>query len=210
MNWVDEDAPLTLPWDRQPGEPARAFQQFVLYRDMGPTRSPSRVASSLSLTRQAVQQKATAWAWVNRCAAWDRHLDRLRLRANEAKLIELAELEVEAGMASLDLGREAIEAMARRLALWTQELDKVTRGEMPLSDLPPCPIRIRDALLLMTHGSELASKGLGLDEKQTAPPSPPRDDTFDSLFTDPKVQEAADAFTQAAAEARDRELRGGS
>lgn len=63
------------PWDRQPGESAKRWGQFTVYRDLGRTRTLKRAAERLNLTHRTAQQYAFAYRWVARCEAFDRHLD---------------------------------------------------------------------------------------------------------------------------------------
>lgn len=75
------------PWDQLPDESQAAFNAFRIYRDLGDTRSLSRVATELiergrrSGKARTVRTNLSVWSvrhrWVERVQAWDRHLDRL-------------------------------------------------------------------------------------------------------------------------------------
>jgi hypothetical protein len=84
------------PWEQQPGESSRAFGAFCAYRDLGPRRSLRAAAeayyrrSSAAVLRQCTTWSA-AFAWVERAAAWDRHLDAEARRAQEEARREMAE-----------------------------------------------------------------------------------------------------------------------
>lgn len=62
-------------WDRQPGESAKRWGQFTVYRDLGRTRTLKRVAERLNITHRSAQQYAWAFRWSARCEAFDRHMD---------------------------------------------------------------------------------------------------------------------------------------
>jgi uncharacterized ParB-like nuclease family protein len=62
-------------WDRQPGESAKRWGQFAVFRDLGRTRTLKRAAERLNLTHRTAQQYAYAFRWVSRCEAFDRQMD---------------------------------------------------------------------------------------------------------------------------------------
>ncbi|MGC0418394.1 hypothetical protein [Embleya sp. AB8] len=75
-------APITLaptldPWERQPGESARKYGQFVTYRDLGRARTLAKTAQKLTLVYGHVKNVAAEFRWRERVEAYDRHLDRL-------------------------------------------------------------------------------------------------------------------------------------
>jgi hypothetical protein len=84
----------SAPWERQPGEPEKAFAAFAAYRDLGPKRSLDAVGRQLYGGTQTgrkrdatgrLQEWSRTWQWVERAAAWDGELDRLaRLEQVEA------------------------------------------------------------------------------------------------------------------------------
>lgn len=63
------------PWDRQPGESAKRWSQFTIYRDLGRIRTLKRAAERLEITHRSAQQYAYAFRWVARAEAFDRHMD---------------------------------------------------------------------------------------------------------------------------------------
>lgn len=69
--------PEILPWDRQHSEPEKAYGYFVLYRDLGRTRTVAKVATEVNKSRDYLHKLATVWKWVQRAQAWDREEDRL-------------------------------------------------------------------------------------------------------------------------------------
>ena len=88
--------PSPAPWEQQPGESARAFGAFCVYRDLGPRRTLRAAAASFyrrtaaALKRQ-LEKWSSAFRWVERAAAWDRHLDAEARQAQETARREMAE-----------------------------------------------------------------------------------------------------------------------
>jgi hypothetical protein len=126
-------APLDLhladvdPWERLPGETARAFAAFVLYRDAGPTRSLVG-AYRTSAGRPEVVGKALPgywreWAranqWQERAAAWDREQDRLARRRQVDAVRQMNERQAGAGVT---LQARSLAVLARLLPT-QKELD---------------------------------------------------------------------------------------
>lgn len=65
------------PWDRQPKETTPAWEAFVAYRDMGATRSVTKVARTLDKSRTLIGRWSSSNSWPIRAAAWDSEEDRL-------------------------------------------------------------------------------------------------------------------------------------
>ncbi|MEV6401162.1 hypothetical protein AB0M39_41385 [Streptomyces sp. NPDC051907] len=62
-------------WDRQPGESAKRWGQFCVFRDLGRTRTLKRVAERLNITHRTAQQYSHTFRWGVRAEAFDRHMD---------------------------------------------------------------------------------------------------------------------------------------
>lgn len=63
-------------WERQDGEPTKAFDYFATYRDLGPARSMTIAANALSKHTATLQAMSITWGWVERTQAWDDEADR--------------------------------------------------------------------------------------------------------------------------------------
>lgn len=63
MTTSDEPA----PWERLPGETARAYASFRTFRDLGPTRGLDR----LDVSHQTAKNWSSRWDWHRRAEAWD-------------------------------------------------------------------------------------------------------------------------------------------
>jgi hypothetical protein len=128
------------PWERLTDESTKAFEAFVIYRDMGPDRSLARVAQELGKSKTLIERWSTRDAWVRRVQLWDEEQDRLhrqylvahrretdrrQLRianAMQAKLVER--------LGTLDVARMS----PRDLGYWLEVTAKVQRDALGLAD----------------------------------------------------------------------------
>ncbi len=115
------------PWERQPGEPARAFAAFAVYRDCGGRRSLAEACRRFygdggsTAKVRCLERWSATWRWVERAGAWDAELDRQSRR----KLVE------------------AVEAMHQRHAqeaveFQTKALDRLRK--LSVDDLTPAQV----------------------------------------------------------------------
>jgi hypothetical protein len=64
-------------WERQPGETAKAYDQFCTYRDLGRGRTLAKVAEILARNTSWIRTVAAQRDWVRRASAWDREQDQV-------------------------------------------------------------------------------------------------------------------------------------
>ena len=69
------------PWERQKGESAQAFEAFSLYLEMGADRSLRAVAQECTKNISLIRRWSSTHHWVERCRAWDNHLQHEAKRA---------------------------------------------------------------------------------------------------------------------------------
>jgi hypothetical protein len=81
------------PWDRQPGEPQRAYAAFSAYRAMpAHKRSLRELATQLSYKDDTgIARWSREWLWQFRCEQWDAHQERERSQKLEALRLEAIE-----------------------------------------------------------------------------------------------------------------------
>lgn len=72
------------PWDRQPYESRthRAWEYFSYYRDLGKERTLKKVSANYGVSFQLVSKMSADHDWVERCSAYDAHVDKLTLERN--------------------------------------------------------------------------------------------------------------------------------
>ena len=68
--------PDIAPWEQQPGESAKAFEAFAIYRDMSADRSVRKVTQRLNKSLTLIGKWSSRYNWPERARAYDRDLDR--------------------------------------------------------------------------------------------------------------------------------------
>lgn len=96
------------PWERQKGESAQAFEAFSLYLEMGAERNIRAVAQELHKSYTIIARWSRTNNWVERCRAWDNHLQR------EAKKAAVAEIR-KMNQRHIDMARALQGAVAKAL-----------------------------------------------------------------------------------------------
>ena len=79
------------PWDKRDDETARNYEAFCVYRDLGPGRTLSVCATKIS-SYSYIKKWSTRFDWVDRCAAWDAHLQKIRDEEKEEAVREAEQL----------------------------------------------------------------------------------------------------------------------
>lgn len=81
-------------WNRQPGEAARQYERFIVFRDAGPARTLTETAQRVGLSYPRLREIAKRDRWVQRAEAWDAQQQRvhdaevsIRLRQQRENLI---------------------------------------------------------------------------------------------------------------------------
>jgi hypothetical protein len=108
--------PSAAPWEQQPGESARAFGAFCVYRNLGPRRSlRASAAAFYGQTTAARERQVDKWSrafrWVERAGAWDRHLDAQARQAQEETRREMTERHVKEARALQGKALERLRAL---------------------------------------------------------------------------------------------------
>lgn len=99
------------PWERQKGEGAKAFQAFVVFRDIDPEeRSVRAVAKKLGKGKWLLQRWCARWHWRERAAEYDNYLDKLKRRKLEKEVESMRERQLGQARALQARGLEILKA----------------------------------------------------------------------------------------------------
>lgn len=130
------DGPI---WERLPGESAKAFEAFRLYRDLPPSeRSVREVARRLNKNLTTIAQWSSKYRWVERAQAWDDEVDR---RAREAHLRAVKEMRERHARYAVALQMKALDRLKQmdpdeleplevlKFIVEAAKLERLARGE---------------------------------------------------------------------------------
>jgi len=144
------DTTLPAPWERQPGESARAYAAFCAYRDLPPReRSILRAAELLGYVRAPRGQRrpnvpgrivawSQRWRWAERALAWDEEQDRLARAAETEAIKAMRDRHAREAMALQQKALERLRAMdpselspsdVLRYFVEAAKLERLARGE---------------------------------------------------------------------------------
>lgn len=98
-------------WERQPGETARAFEAFTVYRDMGADRSLRKAAQKLGKNSTTISEWSVKYEWVSRCAAWDAEQDRIARNEMMADMAKTRKRQREQARRMQEKGLELLESI---------------------------------------------------------------------------------------------------
>ena len=95
-------------WERQKGEGEKAYEAFVIYRDLGEKRTFAAVAERLRKSDTLIRRWKEQWNWQERARAYDNELEK-EARAKAVKARK-AMTERHIGIA-MQLQKKALEAL---------------------------------------------------------------------------------------------------
>ena len=118
----------TNSWEQQPGESARAFEAFAVYRDMGPERSVRRVAQQLGKSGALISRWSSAHNWVERARAYDRELDQ-QARAQAVRDVRgMTDRHIQIAMRLQEKALEALERLDVKALTPKMQLEFLTKA----------------------------------------------------------------------------------
>ena len=126
-------------WERQPEESAKAWEAFVIYRDLGLQRSLRKVAEELSKSETLMKRWSKQYDWPKRAQAWDAEQDRIsraaqveeikKMRRRHAKIAETAMDKISAALERLD-PEDISNSDIARLMSEASKLERLSRGDV--------------------------------------------------------------------------------
>jgi hypothetical protein len=136
-------AKMNDPWERLKHEPAKAFNRFTQYRDMGPDRSLSKVAAEDSATNiRQLGYWSTKWEWVRRAAAWDDHLDSIKIDTTEAERKQMAERHARMAMLAQSTVVDQLRKLLERVQLPSEDPSHLELAPADLTRLMVASIQV--------------------------------------------------------------------
>ena len=99
-------------WERQPEETARAFEAFVIYRDMGANRSIRKTAQQLNKNCTTIAEWSSKYDWVKRVAAWDAEQDRIARNELMAEMAATRKKQRKQAQRMQEKGMELLESIS--------------------------------------------------------------------------------------------------
>lgn len=147
------------PWERQPGESAKAYEAFCVYRDQGAGRSLNKTAKQLGKSATLISVWSYKNRWVERCEAWDRWLaeERRRAQVEAIRKMEERHIRLAQGMQTL---------AARKLE---RELERTDPNRVGIEAAREAldSITLQEVRLLITEGTKLERVARGEPETIT-------------------------------------------
>lgn len=106
-------------WERLPGEPERAFQAFVLFRDALDRRVVSEVGAKLTppCSRQNVWRWSFRWRWEERVSCFDVDRDRRHREEMARQRTEMDKRHLKIGMLMQSVGAHALAELQQRVEM---------------------------------------------------------------------------------------------
>lgn len=170
-------------WEQLDNEDPRRFEAFLVYREMGLSRSLKKVANVIGRSRSWTERSASANEWLLRARAYDREVDRIRLAANAEAQVEMILRHARLGQEVVALAHDALKRLdvdslkasdVVRLLELGVKTERLSRGapteHMAHSDGDP----LHDE----AHGEDLAAEfqgylaGLAASDDQSGDPEP--------------------------------------
>lgn len=105
------------PWDRRDDETSPAWEAFCVYRDMGGKRSTGKTQQTLGKSKRMIDAWSSRHDWVERCRAFDRHMDAESVDAYKQQVKGIVKQQT-----------ELADKLLRHLA---DNLDKLPKGTDP-------------------------------------------------------------------------------
>jgi len=111
---ADYDLHRTMAWDRQPDEPAVAYEAFRLYRDLTPSQRTNlgTIAQQVDGTERECMQWALDWSWRERAEEWDEVCHRIDDAERLDAIRQMHAVHRRAGRAALTKAVQALNGLS--------------------------------------------------------------------------------------------------
>jgi hypothetical protein len=109
-----ENNPLGIapePWERQPEETPNQFRMFVVYRDLGLTRTYTKTAEQINKNISYISKIARQNNWRERAQAWDDYEDRMRRLGHIESIRKMTDMHQKVGGLMLQKALQRLQTM---------------------------------------------------------------------------------------------------
>jgi hypothetical protein len=142
--------PTLDPWERQSGETPKRHARFLVFRDLGLTRTLAKASDELALSYSHVRALAAACRWQDRAASWDAHQQRqytaeLEEERRKAARDDVKILRIMTGMVGQALPRMQQLAPDMTIAEFTRFVDTTMKWRRTLLGDPTETIAVTGA-----------------------------------------------------------------
>ena len=99
------------PWERQPGETEKAYEAFLVYKNLGPGRSIKKVSDRLQKTYALIYRWNMRNGWKARVEAFDRENERVEQERIQKERAEMIKRHIKIGLAAQGKALKALDRM---------------------------------------------------------------------------------------------------
>lgn len=107
-------------WERGEGETAKAYEGFRAYRDLGASRSLTRVSEKIGKSLRLLKKWSRNHSWTRRALAYDEYIEKKSRGAYEMKLEEV-------NASHLDMVRSARESVMVPLRALLKRIERINK-----------------------------------------------------------------------------------
>ena len=100
------------PWERQPGETEKAYEAFLIYKNLGPGRTFKSVADKLQKSYTLIRRWKEQGEWESRAADYDRENERKEQIATQQARKKMIERHIKIGTSLQGKALQALETIA--------------------------------------------------------------------------------------------------
>lgn len=115
-------------WEQQPGESAKAFEAFAVYRNMGAERSLRKLTQKLHKNLTTIRDWSIKWNWQERVRAYDYDLDRQAHEQAVHNVQQMNDRHIQMAMQLQEKASAALENLAAANLTPRMILDFITKA----------------------------------------------------------------------------------
>ena len=102
------------PWERQAGESEKAFEAFIVYRDLGQDRTITAVGKQLAKSRNLIDRWKEKYNWSERVRMYDNELEKQAMAKAVKERRAMTERHIKIAMQMQKKALEALQALNKK------------------------------------------------------------------------------------------------